>query len=119
MIKNDEGIVRVQKQYNNANVTRRSIEAAVGYDLNVAKAAIVPVKGKSLVKTKFIHLETKGLLVLNSTAFRITLKIFVDAVEGVSDQDCRSEIGVEFCNSDKNDFEIRKYIELPNLFLKF
>ena len=108
VIRNDEGdeIVRVKRMNVNARVPMRSTEGAAGYDLSAAQTAVVPARGKCLVKTGLAMAIPKGCYGRVAPRSGLALKKFIDVGAGVIDSDYRGELGVILFNFSDEDFVI-------------
>ena len=108
VIRNDEGneIVRVKRMNVNARLAVRSTEGAAGYDLSAAHTAVVPARGKCLVKTGLAMAIPNGCYGRVAPRSGLALKKFIDVGAGVIDSDYRGELGVILFNFSDEDFVI-------------
>ena len=90
----------------NARVPMRSTEGAAGYDLSAAQTAVVPARGKCLVKTSLAMAIPKGCYGRVAPQSGLALKKFIDVGAGVIDSDYRGELGVILFNFSDGGFVI-------------
>ena len=84
----------------------RGIEGVAGYDLAAAQTAIVPARGKCLVKTGLAMALPPGSYGRLAPRSGLALKHFIDVGTGVIDSDYRGELGVILFNFSDNDFVV-------------
>ena len=82
VIKNDEGdeVLRVKRMNVNAKIPVRSTQGAAGYDLSAAHSAVVPARGKCLVKTGIAMAIPTGCYGRIAPRLGLALKKFIDIV---------------------------------------
>ena len=105
-MKTDMGIVKVKRLCNNAILPVRGSTGAAGYDLVAAQSAVVPERGKLLVKTGLSSSMPTGCYGRIAPRSGLALKKFIDVGAGVIDEDYRGEIGVVLFNFGNDDFEV-------------
>ena len=106
VMKTDMGIVKVKRLCNNARLPVRGSTRAAGYDLAAAQSAVVPARGKLLVKTGLSMSMPSGCYGRIAPRSGLALKKFIDVGAGVIDEDYRGEIGVVLFNFGNDDFEV-------------
>ena len=105
-MKTDQGIVKVNKLCNNAKLPVRGSTGAVGYDLAAAQTAVIPARGKVLVKTGVSMSIPTGCYDRIAPSSGLALKEFIDVGAGVVDADSRGELGVVLFNFGNEDFKV-------------
>lgn len=108
----------VKKLSEHAIVPTRGSEFAAGYDLSAAHNAVVPARGRALIKTDLaiaIPLGTYGRVAPRSG---LTYKNGLDVGAGVIDYDYRGNVGVILFNHTDEDFQVRHGDRIAQLILE-
>ena len=105
---NEEGdeIVKIKRVNVNAKLPVRGTKGAVGYDLAVAQAAVVPAHGKCLVKIGLAMALPPGCYGRIAPRSGLALKKLIDVEAGIIDADYRGEVGVILFNFGEEDFVV-------------
>ena len=78
VMKTDMGIVKVKRLCNNARLPVRGSTGAAGYDLAAAQSAVVPARGKLLVKKGLSMSMPSGCYGRIAPRSGLALKKFID-----------------------------------------
>ena len=91
---------------------------AAGYDLSASAAAVIPRRGRALVKTDLSVALPEGTYGRIAPRSGLAWKHFLDTGAGVIDQDYRGEVKVLLFNHDDQDFEVRVCDRVAQLILE-
>ena len=98
--------MKIKRVNKNAKLPSRGTEGAAGYDLDAAQAAVVPARGKCLVKTGPAMALPPSCYGKIAPRSGLSLKHFIDTGAGVIDSDYRGEIGIILFNFGNEDFVV-------------
>ncbi|XP_031623784.1 deoxyuridine 5'-triphosphate nucleotidohydrolase-like [Contarinia nasturtii] len=108
VLSQEETTLRWAKLTEHAFEPTKGSEQAAGLDLRSAYDAVVPARGKALVKTDIqieVPVGTYGRVAPRSG---LAWKNFIDVGAGVIDQDYRGNVGVILFNHSDVDFDVKK-----------
>ncbi|KAL3701263.1 hypothetical protein R1sor_019285 [Riccia sorocarpa] len=110
--------LRVKKLAPEAVLPTRGSALAAGYDLSSAYDAIVPARGKALVKTELSVGIPEGTYGRVAPRSGLALKHSIDVGAGVIDGDYRGPLGVILFNHSDVDFPIKAGDRIAQLILE-
>ncbi|CAM6087956.1 unnamed protein product [Calypogeia fissa] len=113
-----EGALRVKKLAPEAVLPSRGSEHAAGYDLSSAYEAIVPARGKALVKTELSIAIPEGTYARIAPRSGLAWKHSIDVGAGVIDYDYRGPVAVILFNHSDTDFNIKEGDRIAQLILE-
>ena len=96
----------------------RATQSAAGYDLRAAHEAIVPSRGRCLIKTDIAVAVPKGTYGRVAPRSGLTLKNGMDVGAGVIDEDYRGNVGVILFNHSDTDFVVKTGDRIAQLILE-
>lgn len=108
----------VKKLSKNAILPVRSSKKAAGYDLAAAHSAIIPKKGRMLIKTDLAIAIPDGYYGRVAPRSGLALKYGIDVGAGVIDSDYRGPLGVVLFNHGDTDFEIKQGDRIAQLIIE-
>ena len=88
---------------NSAAIPKRATEGSAGYDLASAEETVVPVKGKTIMKTGISIATPEGCYERIAPRSVLPVKKYIDVGAGVIDSDYRGEVGVVLFNHSDED----------------
>lgn len=112
------GALRVKKLAPEAIVPIRGSDCAAGYDLSSAYQAIVPARGKALVKTELSIAIPEGTYARIAPRSGLAWKHSIDVGAGVIDYDYRGPVAVVLFNHSDTDFNIKEGDRIAQLILE-
>lgn len=115
---NAGGALRVKKLAPEAVVPSRGSEHSAGYDLSSAYQAIVPARGKALVKTELSIAIPEGTYARIAPRSGLAWKHSIDVGAGVIDYDYRGPVSVILFNYSDTDFHIKEGDRIAQLILE-
>tara|TARA_B110001452_G_C15169599_1_gene406516 strand:- start:511 stop:1002 length:492 start_codon:yes stop_codon:yes gene_type:complete len=89
-----------------ATIPVRGSAQAAGYDLTAAQPAVVPARGKALIKTDLSIALPEGCYGRVAPRSGLAWKHSIDVGAGVIDADYRGNVGVILFNLSDKDFEV-------------
>ncbi|XP_013186309.2 deoxyuridine 5'-triphosphate nucleotidohydrolase [Amyelois transitella] len=92
----------------NAFTPRKGSEKAAGLDMKSAYDAVVPARGKALIKTDLQVELPPGCYGRVAPRSGLALKNSIDVGAGVIDEDYRGNIGIVLFNHSDEDFQVKK-----------
>jgi dUTP pyrophosphatase len=101
-------IFHVKKLSEHAVIPSRGSNGAAGYDLHAAYDAVVPKRGKALVKTDLAMIIDPSVYGRIAPRSGLAWKHSIDVGAGVIDSDYRGNIGIVLFNHGDDDFIIGK-----------
>lgn len=111
-------ILRVKKMTAAAILPTRGSILAAGLDLSAAYDAIIPAKGKGLVKTDLVIAVPDGCYARVAPRSGLAWKNFIDTGAGVIDADYRGNVGVILFNHSSDDFIVKRKDRVAQLILE-
>ncbi|TYZ60114.1 hypothetical protein PybrP1_010637 [[Pythium] brassicae (nom. inval.)] len=111
-------VLRVKKLSELALLPSRGSALAAGFDLASAYDAVVPARGKALVKTDLAVAVPAGCYARVAPRSGLALKKFIDTGAGVIDADYRGNVGVVLFNHADEDFEVKRGDRVAQLILE-
>ena len=111
-------MLQYKKLSGKAIAPQQATEKAAGYDLCSAHDAIVPMKGRCLVKTDIAVSVPKGTYGRVAPRSGLTLKNGIDVGAGVIDEDYRGNVGVILFNHSDTDFVVKTGDRIAQLILE-
>ncbi|XP_052263884.1 deoxyuridine 5'-triphosphate nucleotidohydrolase-like isoform X2 [Dreissena polymorpha] len=100
-------VLRFAKLTAKAFTPTRGSKLAAGYDLYSAYDAVIPARGKAVVKTDIQISLPDGCYGRVAPRSGLAAKNFIDVGAGVIDQDYRGNVGVVMFNFGDADFEVK------------
>ncbi|XP_052252361.1 deoxyuridine 5'-triphosphate nucleotidohydrolase-like [Dreissena polymorpha] len=100
-------VLRFAKLTAKAFTPTRGSKLAAGYDLYGAYDAVIPARGKAVVKTDIQISLPDGCYGRVAPRSGLAAKNFIDVGAGVIDQDYRGNVGVVMFNFGDADFEVK------------
>ncbi|KAJ0406929.1 hypothetical protein ATCC90586_000190 [Pythium insidiosum] len=111
-------ILRVKKLTDAAIVPTQGSALAAGFDLSSAYDAVIPARGKGLVKTDLVIAVPDGCYARVAPRSGLALKKFIDTGAGVIDADYRGNVGVVLFNHAEEDFIVKRGDRVAQLILE-
>ena len=102
----------------NAKIPSRGSSKAAGYDLSSAENAIVPARGRKMIKTGIAIGIPQGHYGRVAPRSGLTLKNGIDVGAGVIDEDYRGEVCVILFNHSDEDFIVNIGDRIAQLILE-
>ncbi|TMW59987.1 hypothetical protein Poli38472_000029 [Pythium oligandrum] len=111
-------VLRVKKLTELAIIPTRGSALAAGYDLSSAYDAVIPARGKGLVKTDLAIAVPHGCYARVAPRSGLALKKFIDTGAGVIDEDYRGNVGVVLFNHAEEDFVVSRGDRIAQLIIE-
>lgn len=101
-----------------ASVPVRGSPCAAGYDLSSAEDAIVPARGRKLIKTDIAIAIPAGTYARVAPRSGLAYKHGIDVMAGVIDEDYRGAVGVILYNTSDQPFRVATRDRIAQLILE-
>ena len=108
----------VKKLSEHAFLPVRGTPFSAGFDLSSAYDAVVPARGKAVVKTDLAIAVPENTYARIAPRSGLAVKHFIDVGAGVVDYDYRGNVGVVLFNHSETDFEIKRGDRVAQLILE-
>lgn len=110
--------LRVQRVHKHALLPKRSSPLSAGFDVSAAESAVIPARGKAVVKTGLKIAVAPGYYGRIAPRSGLAVKKFIDVGAGVIDADYRGEVGIVLFNFGAEDFKVETGDRIAQLVLE-
>lgn len=114
----EEQPLHVKRLSESAALPVRASSGAAGYDLSAAHDAVIPAKGKGIVKTDLCMIVPPGTYGRIAPRSGLAVKSFIDVGAGVIDSDYRGNVGIVLFNFGTTDFNVAHGDRVAQLILE-